>query len=553
MSEETEASRVYPPEQLEKYRKHCWQKKVMIDYIVEASKKYGEKKTILRSADSGHSLTYQDLLEGSRRLAAHFLEAGIKPKDVVILQLNNTPLFFQAWFALSRIGAVPLDVVPRHGVSELSVWGNITEAVGYIMPGVFRGYDYFDWAVKLKEMVPSIKLIFTSLSEERGGAISLWRLLEKEPSPYYLKKLDEIKVSPEDPDVLLLTGGTTGLPKLVQRLHAPHAYCTILMVKRYFLTPNSRLLIPLPIEYNLMWMSAVGAMIYGAAVFMTDVHRPEPLMKIIQDYRITHMVTVPALLVRIVRSPERERYDLSSLQYVISGGQAIQKEVAREVESKIGCIVRNNFGMAEGIMFAPPYDAEDEDRWAMGYPLSPFDEVKVVDPETGEEIKTPYKEGELWGRGPCSVRGYYRDPRTEEKFTKDGFCKTSDLVYFDERGIFHYVGRVQDIINRGGEKFGCEEVEGYIIAHPKVKEVGVIGIPDPELGERVCACVVPKDENDPPTLDELREFLTKMGVSWFKIPERLEIVDELPATGRGKIDRRELRRRVLAKMGKSLH
>jgi non-ribosomal peptide synthetase component E (peptide arylation enzyme) len=251
---------------------------------------------------------------------------------------------------------------------------------------------------------------------------------------------------------------------------------------------------------------------------------------------------VPALIARILDSPSKGKYVLDSLQLTVTGGQHCPPELMRRWEAEIGGIIINTIGFVEAHwFFTTPTEPEEIRYRSCGKPAGPYDEYKVVDMDTGVEV-APGVPGELLLRGPQCTSAYYKDPeKTLESFTKDGFYRPGDVVYRDERGYIYYVSRSKDIINRGGEKIGADEIESYIMEYPKVQSVACVGMPDPLMGERVCAFVVLKSGEKPFALSELQEFLDKLGVAKYKWPERLEFVKELPLTPLGKVDRRKLR------------
>ena len=530
----------WPAEEAEKYRKCCWRNQTVLSRLAEAALKHGRERPVLSSAESGGLHSYADLLEGSERLAASLLEAGVKPGHVALLQLNNSPLFLYVWLALSRLRAIPLHINPRYRLSELSAWAKIVEAEAYVMPGVFKGYDYRPLAARLRKEA-GLKLVLSASQEEHGEALSLPKLLKETPSPRFLEKLKEIKADPYGVSHFLLSGGTTGLPKIIPRTHADYLYGAEMLGRLSMIVRNTRTLIATPLAHNLGFVYSLATLLNGGRLTLTDRTEAESLMEIIQRERITFLVGVPTLFIRILKSKARGKYDLTSLQVALNSGQAMPESLALELERELGCLFQNLYGVSEGFSLITRLDDPEKVRTGTaGRPTSPFDEIKLVDPETGREVGVNVP-GELWVKGPRVIRGYYKNPsKTSENFTSDGYYKSGDLLILDEQGYYHYVSRIRDIINRGGQKIGAEEVEGYLAMHPRVKEVAVVGMPDPELGEKVYAYVVTED-GKPLTLEELKGFLEKLGVAKYKWPEGLKTVEEIPKTKLGKIDRAKLR------------
>jgi len=255
------------------------------------------------------------------------------------------------------------------------------------------------------------------------------------------------------------------------------------------------------------------------------------------------------MILGLLNYPPRENYDLSSLQVILTGGSKLNPEVALRIRPELNCEVEQVLGMAEGPLFWTRLDDPDEVKMnTQGRPLSPGDEFKIVDPDSGKEV--PQGEiGELWCRGPYTIRGYFRAPEHNAKaFTEDGFYKSGDLVRLHKSGNVIVEGRIKDTINRGGEKISAEEVENHILAHPDVDTCAYVAMPDPVLGEKACAYVVLRHEKEM-TVESLNEFLLNdRKIAKFKLPERLELVKVLPLTNVGKINKKLLREMIASKI-----
>jgi 2,3-dihydroxybenzoate-AMP ligase len=255
------------------------------------------------------------------------------------------------------------------------------------------------------------------------------------------------------------------------------------------------------------------------------------------------------MILGLLNHPQRDDYDLSSLKVILTGGSKLNPEVALRIGPELNCDVQQVLGMAEGPLYWTRLDDPKEIKlYTQGRPQSPADEFKVVDPETGKQV--PQGEvGELWCRGPHTIRGYYRAPEHNAKaFSEDGFYKSGDLVRLHPSGNVIVEGRIKDTINRGGEKISAEEVENHILAHPDVDNCAYVAMPDPILGEKACAFVVLLPEKEM-TLESLNEFLLdERKIAKFKLPERLELLDALPLTHVGKVNKKRLREMIAAKM-----
>jgi non-ribosomal peptide synthetase component E (peptide arylation enzyme) len=244
-----------------------------------------------------------------------------------------------------------------------------------------------------------------------------------------------------------------------------------------------------------------------------------------------------------VEATEWDSADLSSLRLLQVGGAKLDAQLARRVGPALGCRLQQVFGMAEGLLNYTRLDDPDElVMTTQGRPLSPADEVRIVD-QDGAEVATG-EVGELWTRGPYTLRGYYRAPEyNATAFTPDGFFKTGDLVRQLSSGHLIVEGRVKDVINRGGENVSAAELEEHLLTYPGIAAAAVVGLPDERVGELVCAVIV-VDSAGAPKLKEIKIYLHERGLARFKQPDKLVVVDELPVTAVGKISKRELVRRL---------
>jgi len=277
--------------------------------------------------------------------------------------------------------------------------------------------------------------------------------------------------------------------------------------------------------------------------------RPEDLFRAIEAHRVTHLKVVPALLIRLINDPDIGKYELSSLKVIQSGGQRMQPEVRIRTKQLIpSATVQENFGMSEGMLFFVRLDDPEDVRLeTCGRPLSPDDEVKLVDDE-GKEVP-PGEVGELTCRGPYTLRGYFGVPEyNARQFTPDGFYRSGDLMRLHPSGNYVVEGRKKDLINRGGEKISAEEIENLILSHPAVQNIACVAMPDPDLGEKTCACVILRPGRSL-ALEELTRFLSEKEIAKFKLPERLEILPEFPLSTFGKVSKKALVEMVTKKLG----
>src|SRR4051812_5391978 len=264
------------------------------------------------------------------------------------------------------------------------------------------------------------------------------------------------------------------------------------------------------------------------------------LFSLIQEHRVTHIKVVPALLIRLINDPSIGQYDLSSLKIIQSGGQRMQPEVRLKTHELIrSSFVQENFGMSEGMLFFVHLDdPQDVKLETCGRPICEDDEVQLVD-DDGREVADG-EVGELTCRGPYTLRGYYGVPEyNARQFSPEGFYRSGDLMRKHPSGNYVVEGRKKDLINRGGEKISCEEIENLILMHPAGQNVACVPVPDPGLGEKMCACLILKPGRHV-ALAELVEFLKEKEIAKFKLPERVLVCEDFPVSTFGKVSKKVL-------------
>jgi 2,3-dihydroxybenzoate-AMP ligase len=430
----------------------------------------------------------------------------------------------------------------------VSQFARLSGAAACVTPDRHGDFDFAEMVRRVRGETPSVRLGIV-LGEAPGGFLSLSELISREPKTRP-DRLRALEIDPTEPAIFQLSGGTTGVPKLIPRTHNDYAYNSRLAVEVCGVEGDSVLLLALPIAHNLPLAcpGLQGYLLQGAKVVLSASTKPEDLFKLIEQHRVTHLKVVPALLIRLINDPAIGKHDLSSLRVIQSGGQRMQPEVRARTKQLIpGVTVQENFGMSEGMLFFVRLDDPEDVRMeTCGRPLSPDDEVRLVD-DDGREV-APGEVGELTCRGPYTLRGYFGVPEyNARQFTPDGFYRSGDLMRLHPSGNYVVEGRKKDLINRGGEKISAEEIENLILAHPAVQNIACVPMPDPNLGERMCACVIPKKGRSL-NLAELIEFLKGKEIAKFKLPERLELLSDFPVSTFGKVSKKALVEMVTAKL-----
>ena len=532
----------FPPEFAARYRaKGYWQDRSLADTFAEIFSEYAGRVAVI---DRDQSITYAQLNERSERLALNLLDEGLRPLDRVVMQLPNVVEFVYLYFALQKVGAIPIMALPTHRTREVSQFVELSGAVACAALERVKDFDYGEMIGRIRDTSKTLRLGII-LGEAPEGFLSLTDLIRRQPrrSPEELKN---ITIDPEDPALFQLSGGTTGVPKLIPRSHNDYVYNSKAATAVTAVGPDKILLDVLPLAHNLPLAcpGLQGFLLHGGKVVLANTTRGEDIFPLVERHRVTHIHVVPALLIRWVNDPLIKKSDLSSLQVIQSGGQRLQPEVRRRTKELIpGVTVQENFGMSEGLlMFVRLDDPEDVRMETVGRPISPDDEVRLVDDDDNEVA--PGEIGEFLARGPYTLRGYYGAPEHNARaFTSDGFYRSGDLMRQHPSGNYMVEGRKKDLINRGGEKISAEEVENLILTHPAVQNAACVPIPDPTLGERMCACVILR-RGAALTLEQLVSFLTTEEIAKHKLPERLEIMDDFPLSPFGKVSKKDLTEKI---------
>ena len=531
----------YPAEFRARYiREGYWRAETISQAVAAAAAEYPGRPAVV---DHRRTLTFAQLLDEARLYRNALTAQELRSGDRIIIQLPNCTEFASLIIACADAGIVPVMALPALRRAELEYLAKHSDAKAIAIAPEYRGFDHAALSRELKREIPSLRYIFSIAAAP--DCIDLARAAGSAAS----RAAD---VDPFDVALFLLSGGTTGLPKLIPRTHADYLYNARAAAEVCGLDAAGRILIALPAEHNfpLAAPGLLGALLTGATAVFTQSTRADQLAATIAKERITHLPCVPTLAMTLLDLPERDRQQLESLRVITVGGQRLQEPTARALRRAFpSLIVQQVFGMAEGLVCYTRLDDPDEVACTrQGRPLSGADEIRIVDGSGGATAQGEL--GELWCRGPYTIRGYYRAAdRNADSFTADGFYRTGDLVRQDAYGNLSVEGRIKDQINRGGEKISAEEVEAHLIAHPVIAAAAVVAMPDPTLGERACAFVTLK-ANSVLTLDVLRDFLAARGVARYKWPERLEIIDAMPLTNVGKIKKTELRRAIEVRIEK---
>jgi 2,3-dihydroxybenzoate-AMP ligase len=491
--------------------------------------------------------TYGELLQKAETAAAGFLALGLQPGDRVVVQLPNLPEFLSVIFGLFRAKLIPVYALPAHRATEIVHFVTRAEASAYVVADRHEGFDYRALARAVQAEVPALRHVVVVGEAEEFAPLDAFRA-----DPASLPTQD---ADPSDVAFLQISGGSTGLSKLIPRTHDDYLYSVRESADISGLEPESVYLTALPAAHNFPMSSPgyLGALYVGATVVMAPSPSPDVCFPLIEREGVTITGLVPPLALLWMQAAARKTHDLSSLQVLLVGGAKFLPEAARRVRHELDCTLQQVFGMAEGLVnYTRLDDPEALIVETQGRPISPDDEILIVD-----DAGAPVAEGEpgdLLTRGPYTIRAYHNEEAANARsFTEDGFYRTGDVVRRTPEGYLVVMGRATDHINRAGEKISAEEVEDHLLAHPAVFDAAVVSVPDDYLGERICAFVIP--DGAAPRGVELKAWMRKRDIAAFKVPDQIVFVEDFAVTAVGKVSRRELRaalrQRILEEEGKA--
>jgi len=514
-----------------------WTGQTVDSILTDAARRWPDRIAV-RDALPGDQLSYAELDERADRAAAGLCGLGITPGERVLLQLPNGCQFAVALFGLLRARAIPVMCLPGHRAAELGHFAAVGQASGLLIADAANGFDYRAMARGLTEDHPTLKHVI--VDGDPGPFTSWTQLCEATPRAAPART----PVDPESPALLLVSGGTTGLPKLIPRTHNDYVFNATASADVCRLTADDIYLVVLSAGHNfpLACPGLLGAMTVGATtVFGTD-PSPEAAFAAIDRHGVTVTALVPALAKLWAQACDWEPVTPKSLRLLQVGGSKLEPEDAERVRATLTPGLQQVFGMAEGLLNYTRLDDPPEVLDStQGRPLCAGDELRIVD-GAGEPV-APGGEGELLVRGPYTLNGYFRAERDNERcFDPDGFFRSGDLVRRRDDGYLMVTGRVKDVICRGGETVAAADLEEQMLSHSAIFSAAAVPLPDPYLGEKICAAVVFTGE--PVSLAELNAYLDQRGVAAHARPDVLVAMASLPTTPIGKIDKKTIARQV---------
>jgi mycobactin salicyl-AMP ligase len=526
----------FPADRAARYRDAgYWTGRTVGSLLRDAARRWPDRTAVL-DAKPPRRLSFAQLADGADRAAAGLAALGIAPSDRVLLQLPNGCEFAVALFALLRVGAIPVMCLPGHRAAELGHFAEVSQATALLIPDAASGFDYRQMAQGLVQEHRTLRHVIV---DGEPGPFAAWSEVcasQAQPAP--------TNPDPASPALLLVSGGTTGLPKLIPRTHDDYVYNATASAELCQLTADDVYLAVLPAAHNfpLACPGLLGAIAVGAStVFLTD-PSPESAFGAIANHGVTVTALVPALANLWSQATEWEPVTPKSLRLLQVGGAKLESDAARRIRETLTPHLQQVFGMAEGLLcYTRPGDPPDVVDHTQGRPLSADDELRVVD-DAGRAVP-PGAEGELLVRGPYTFNGYFRaNSDNARSFDPDGFYRSGDLIRRRADGYVEVTGRVKDVIHRGGETVAAADLEEHLRAHPAISSAAAVALPDPYLGEKICAAVVFADV--PVTLTDVNSYLAQRGLATHARPDVLAAMASLPTTPVGKIDKKAIIRQL---------
>jgi len=537
----------YKKEDADKYNRLRWWAGIPLgDYLNKAADIYPDKEALV---DGEKHLTYGQLKTQTDKLAIGFIDLGIKPLDRVLVQLPNWAEFIYTYFALQKIGAIPILLLAKHRQNEISHLQQLTGATSWVVAQRYHKTDYLPIIDDVLHDNAQIKNVILVRASNSGSFLGLESLIQQEElTDTQLSILAERRPDPMQVAHMGPTGGTTGLPKAAPRTHNDYLSRVEYAARACEFNNHDICLVAAPASHDLTFSMAICITLFTfGKLVMLDSFEPQVICETIEREKVSAIVWVPTLASRLIHFDGLKNYDLSSLKKMHCGGGVSSPELIRGVYEKLDCTFFNGYGGTEGMsLLTRPHYSLERVCSSVGRPTCPYDRYKIVD-ENGNELP-PHTPGELIVKGPGVFAGYYKMPQENEKvFDKNGYFRTGDKAMMNASGDFVLTGRLREMINRGGESISATDIENLMLTHPGMIAVAVIAMPDPELGERVCAYVQSAlgAELD---FEKIISFLKDQGASALQLPERIEFVGELPYTKAEKIDKQALIKNIKMKI-----
>ena len=523
-------------EKLEKiYDEQVWPHMTLGEFIEDCAKKYGDKIALV---DGDVELSYQELNRKACQYANGLLKAGFKKGDRIVLQLPNCHEFVIILFAMFKIGLIPVLSLPAHRKNEIKGILEKSGAKAYIAKDKYLGFSYVDMIREVREEL-NIDFGVYILGDNQGYK-NFYNLDDKD----YLSQ--QIEINYKEIGLLLLSGGTTGIPKLIPRRHCDYIYVAKESGIKSEFNLNTKFLAILPMAHNftLCCPGVLGTLAYGGTVFISNTASPDEFVPIIENKKINTIQIVPSLIEVFLEYVGLLESDVSSLELMIVGAAKLEPKQAMMLENTLNVRIQQSFGLAEGLICMTDVNDSENIRYNFqGKPISKYDEILVVD--SNNQSTKPGEVGQLLTRGPYTIYRYYNYNEDETIVNEDNYFITGDKIVLSKDGNINIIGRLKDTIIKNGENIEPREIEKTVINMGGISKASIVGIKN-KNGEEIICLYMLSDEAMP--IDYIRKYLIKEGLASYKLPDVVECVEEFPLTAVGKIDKNRLK-----EMYKELH
>lgn len=519
-----------------------WGDASLADYWQQTARAMPDKIAVVDN--HGASYTYSALDHAASCLANWMLAKGIESGDRIAFQLPGWCEFTVIYLACLKIGAVSVPLLPSWREAEL-VWVlNKCQAKMFFAPTLFKQTRPVDLILPLQNQLPQLQqIVGVDKLAPATSSLSLSQIIA-DNTPL----TTAITVHGDELAAVLFTSGTEGLPKGVMLTHnnilaSERAYCA-----RLNLTWQDVFMMPAPLGHATGFLHGVTApFLIGARSVLLDIFTPDACLALLEQQRCTCMLGATPFVYDLLNLLEKQPADLSALRFFLCGGTTIPKKVARECQQH-GIKLLSVHGSTESSPHAVVNLDDPLSRFMHtdGYAAAGV-EIKVVD--DARKTLPPGYEGEEASRGPNVFMGYFDEPElTARALDEEGWYYSGDLCRMDEAGYIKITGRKKDIIVRGGENISSREVEDILLQHPKIHDACVVAMPDERLGERSCAYVVLKAPHHSLSLEEVVAFFSRKRVAKYKYPEHIVVIEKLPRTASGKIQKFLLRKDIMRRL-----
>ncbi|WP_037140369.1 AMP-binding protein [Rhodococcoides fascians] len=511
------------------------------------------------ATDGTKSYTYGELYDTAQRLALGLRRTGLRAGDRVAVQLPNWVEFIVAAAALARIGAVMVPVMPIYRADEVSHVVTDASIKAAITPVSFKGFEYVEMYKQIRAQSDTLRTIVAvrPSGEESDrlatrGVENFDSLIVPDVEPEAIDDEIDFRVHPDDPFVIVYTSGTTSRPKGCLHTFNTYSSGARSLTIAFGHTEDDVQFGPSPITHTTgLVTSVLIPLIAGASTHVMAEWNPERGLAEIEKFKCTAAVTATTFLQTLMAAAKANpAADLSSLREWTCAGSPIPASVVENASAQLPTAsILSLYGRSENLTTTTCRIDDDPVRAIISDGAAlPGAEIQVVDID-GHEVPRG-TEGDIAYRGPSHMIGYLNRPEeTAELFTPAGFSRSGDLGVMDPDGFVRVTGRTKDIVIRGGMNISVREVEDKLTGHPDIEALAVVGMPDERLGEKVCLYIVPRDQDRAPTVQSVRTYLTERGVAIQKTPERVVVIDALPMTATGKIQKHVLRKRIADEIG----